>query len=56
MKTKIQSKTVIVKVLFEYEKEDNSVKNTLVKAVKDGSYLTEADLRGAYLRERKAIL
>ena len=34
------------KVLFEYEKEDNTIKETVVEAVKKG-----ADLRGAYLRD-----
>ena len=32
-------------VLFEYEKENNTIKDTLIEAVKKG-----ADLRGAYLR------
>ena len=32
-------------VLFEYEKEDNTINDTVVEAVKNG-----ADLRGAYLR------
>ena len=43
------------KVLFEYEKVDNTVKNTLFEAVKcgadlGGAYLRGADLGGAYLR------
>ena len=37
------------KVLFEYEKEDNTVKDTLIEAVKDGADLRDADLGGAYL-------
>ena len=45
MKTNIQIKTTLGSLLFEFEKEDNSVKDTLVEAVKQG-----ADLRGAYLR------
>ena len=36
-------------VLFEYEKEENTIKDTLLEAVKQGAYLTDADLRGAYL-------
>ena len=44
-KVKIQIKSVFGKVLFEYEKEDNTIKDTLVEAVKRG-----ADLGGAYLR------
>lgn len=43
-KVKIQIKSVFGKVLFEYEKENNTIKDTLVEAVKRG-----ADLRGAYL-------
>ena len=37
-------------VLFEYEKENNTVKDTLIEAVKNRAYLRDADLRGAYLR------
>ena len=36
-------------VLFEYEKEDNTVKDTVVEAVKSGADLGGEDLRGAYL-------
>ena len=41
-------------ILFEYEKENNSVKDTLIEAVKNkaylrGAYLGGADLGGAYL-------
>ena len=36
-------------ILFEYEKEDNTIKDTLVEAVKKQAYLGGADLRGAYL-------
>ena len=32
-------------ILFEYEKEDNTIKDTVMEAVKN-----DADLRGAYLR------
>lgn len=38
------------KVLFEYEKVDNTVKDTLVEAVKYGANLCGANLRGANLR------
>ena len=34
-------------VLFEYEKENNTVKDTLIEAVNGGAYLRGADLRGA---------
>ena len=44
MKTKIQIKSFFGSVLFEFEKENNSIKDTLVEAVKSG-----ADLRGADL-------
>ena len=45
MKTKIEIKSVFGKVLFEFEKGNNTIKDTLIEAVKSG-----ADLRGAYLR------
>ena len=48
-KVKIQIKSVFGKVLFEYEKEDNTIKDTLVEAVKRGADLRGADLRGADL-------
>ena len=47
---KIQIKSIFGDVLFEYEKENNTYKDTLVKAVKKGAYLSNADLRGADLR------
>ena len=50
MKTNIQIKTTLGSLLFEFEKEDNSVKDTLVEAVKQGADLVDADLRGADLR------
>ena len=54
-KVKIQIKSVFGRVLFEYEKENNTIKDTLVEAVKRGAdlrgaYLRDADLRGANLR------
>ena len=36
-------------VLFEYVKEDNTIKDTLIEAVKGGADLEGADLEGAYL-------
>ena len=36
-------------VLFEYEKENNTIKDTLIEAVKKGADLTGADLTGADL-------
>ena len=50
-KVKIQIKSVFGKVLFEYEKEDNTIKDTLVEAVKRGADLRGAVLRGAVLRD-----
>ena len=50
-KVKIQIKSIFGNVLFEYEKEDNTIKDTLVKAVKRGADLSGADLSGAYLRD-----
>ena len=50
-KTKIQIKSIRGNVLFEYEKENNTIKDTLVRAVSEGAYLQEADLQEAYLRE-----
>ena len=50
MKTNIQIKTTLGSLLFEFEKEDNSVKDTLIEAVKRGADLGDADLGGANLR------
>jgi len=49
MKTKIQIKSFFGKVLFELEKENNSIKDTLIEAVNKGAYLGVANLGGAYL-------
>ena len=50
MKLKIQTKNRWTgSVLFEYEKENNTVKDTLIKAVKNGANLGDANLRGANL-------
>ena len=50
MKTKIQIKhRWLGTILFEYEKEDNTIKDTLVEAVKQNACLSDAYLRGAYL-------
>ena len=50
MKTKIEIKSVWGSILFEYEKENNSVKDTLIEAVKRDANLRGADLYGADLR------
>ena len=52
---KIQIKSVSGKVLFEYEKEKNNFKDTLMEAINtganlQGANLQEANLQGAYLR------
>ena len=50
MKTKIEIKSILGLVLFEFEKESNTTKDTLVEAVMQGAYLRGADLQGADLR------
>ncbi len=47
---KIQIKSILGEVLFVYEKENNTIKDTLEKAVEQGVSLHAADLRGADLR------
>ena len=47
---KIEIKTVLGSILFEHSKENNTIKDTLIKAVSKKAYLRGADLRGAYLR------
>jgi len=44
MKTKIQIKSIFGKILFEFEKEDNSIKDTLIEAVNQKVNLCYADL------------
>jgi uncharacterized protein YjbI with pentapeptide repeats len=49
-KIKIEIKSWISgSILFEYEKEDNSLRDTLIKAVEEGANLEGAYLEGAYL-------
>ena len=51
MKVKIEIKHWITGfILFEYEKENNTIKDTLIKAAEGGKDLTGADLTGADLR------
>ena len=47
---KIQIKSVFGKVLFEYEKENNTVKETLLQAIKESANLYGANLESADLR------
>ena len=49
MKTKIEIKSIYGSLLFEFEKENNTVKDTVIEAVKSGAYFTGAYLRGADL-------
>ena len=50
MKIKIQIKSVSGKVLFELEKENNTIKETLEQAVKENANLEYANLRNVNLR------
>ena len=50
MKTKIQIKSILGKVIFEFESENNCITKTLEKAVSEGAYLRGANLEGAYLQ------
>ena len=47
---KIQIKSIWGEVLFEYEKEHNTIKDTLIEAIKKSANLRSADLSGADLR------
>ena len=47
---KIQLKTIYGSLIFEYEKENNTIKDTLLKALSLGADLRGADLTGANLR------
>ena len=49
MKTRIEITSVYGQLLFEYEKENNTVKDTLMKAIESGADLRSADLCGANL-------
>ena len=50
MKTKIEIKSVFGKLLFEYEKESNTIKDTLLKAIERETDLYNANLRDADLK------
>ena len=50
MKTKIEIKSIWGSILFEYEKENNSIKDTLIEAVNSDANLGDANLFGANLR------
>lgn len=53
--SKIEIKSIFGQVLFEYDKENNSIKDTLEKAVKIGADLRGANLLGANLYGAKLI-
>ena len=55
MKTKIQIKSVWGNILFEYESENNSVKETIIEALKSGADLRRANLSGADLSDADLI-
>ena len=46
---KIEIKSIFGKVLFEYTKENNTIKDTIEEAVEHGANLCGANLRGADL-------
>ena len=49
MKTKIQIKTISGRTIFELEKENNTIKDTLIAGFRSDANLSDADLRGANL-------
>ena len=49
MKTKIEIKSIFGNILFEFEKENNTIKETIEEAVKSGANLRGANLRDANL-------
>ena len=53
MGIKIQIKSISGGILFEYEKENNSIKDTLEEAIKSGINLSHANLCGADLSDAK---
>ena len=50
MKIKIDIKSVFGNVLFSFEKENNTIKDTLVEANLKDADLEYANLKGAYLK------
>ena len=50
METKIEIKSAFGLKLFEFEKENNTVKDTVLEAIRSGVNLSGADLSGADLR------
>lgn len=56
MKIKIDIKSVFGNVLFSFEKENNTIKDTLVEANLEVAYLRGADLEGADYSEYTSFL
>ena len=54
-KIKLQIKSIAGSILFEYEKEDNTILQTLIAAIKEGANLEGAYLYGANLEGAKDI-
>ena len=50
MNTKIQIKTTSGKILFELDKENNTIKDTLIAGFRNGANLISANLYSADLR------
>jgi len=50
MKTKITIKSIFGKILFKFEKENNSIKETVLEAINKNANLSYADLHSADLR------
>ena len=51
MKTQIEIKSIYGSVLFAFEKEDNTLMDSVLEAIKSGANLRGADLSGADLRD-----
>ena len=51
IKTKIEIKSIFGDLIFEFEKENNTIKDTLLEAIKCDADLRGANLRGANLRD-----
>ena len=49
MEEKIEIKSIFGDVLFEYSKENNTIRDTIIEAVNRGANLRDAYLSGAYL-------
>ena len=51
MEIKIDIKSIFGDILFSFSKENNTIKDTLLKAYLEGANLRDADLRNANLRD-----